>query len=571
MIAEPATAPPPPARSVPASKLIHARLAALRTRHVGVALVAGLALTLAVAIELLALAMFLDWWLDLPLAVRTVLLLAQAGVLLFFLARFVAHPLLRQPNEEDLALMVERARPQFHSRLIASVQLTRPGAVPPQHSLALVDALVEQTETMTVPQDFRAIVPTDRMKTLALLALTVSVLGVGGLLYGRSTCVDLLQRAFLSNIPVPRKTKVIVLDGDKIIGRGDAVRLEAFAQGLVPAEGKVEIQYPNRRVQTYSLEQNKDNEAHFGRTIENVQDSFQYVVYLNDGLSPSYHVKAIPRPTVATIECSQEFPAYAGLPPTPRTMGDLTILAGSQLHLKVVATKALVSAAIRLVGPDTLVPMTMHPTNQFVASGSFAVPATGMNGFSIQLLDTENMESRDAAVYRLEILPDKPPVVRITSPDRKEELITREAVLPIGMVLDDDHAIAKVRLHYKVDTRDDGAEKEMELDLAGEKPKKMNRTFLWNIGQFDPPLTEGSLIEFWIAAQDNNDVTGPGLGQSEHQLGRVVSADEKRTELLNRASDFLGGIDDVAEDQEKANKTLGTLIHSVILKERKPE
>jgi len=39
-----------------------------------------------------------------------------------------------------------------------------------------------------------------------------------------------------------------------------------------------------------------------------------------------------------------------------------------------------------------------------------------------------------------------------------------------------------------------------------------------------------------------------------------VSEAEKRTDLLNRAGDTLGSISDVAADQEKLNRNLGTLI-----------
>jgi len=48
---------------------------------------------------------------------------------------------------------------------------------------------------------------------------------------------------------------------------------------------------------------------------------------------------------------------------------------------------------------------------------------------------------------------------------------------------------------------------------------------------------------------------------TEHQLLRVVSENEKRADLLNRAGDFIGTIGDVAGDQEKLNFTLGTLIY----------
>ena len=88
----------------------------------------------------------------------------------------------------------------------------------------------------------------------------------------------------------------------------------------------------------------------------------------------------------------------------------------------------------------------------------------------------------------------------------------------------------------------------------------MRRRHEWKIGAINPLLPKGTSIEFWAEAEDNNDVTGPGVGASEHQIATVVSEDEKRADLLNRAGVYLGSIGDMAVDQEKVNQRLGALI-----------
>src|SRR4051812_20929932 len=546
--------------AVQPSALLQAKIDALRRKHVTVTVATGLAMAVAVGVELLALALFLDWLMDLPWAIRLILLVAQFAVVCYITWQSILRPFLNHPDADELALMVEKARPLFRSRLIASLQLTRPNGIPPGASPILVDSMVEETEALAKPIDFNAIVSTDRLTRIGGLAVTVTILGLAGLVLGKGTVSDLLKRAFLSNIPVPRKTRVIVPEGDKLVGRGDNVRLEAFADGVLPNHGRVEVKYRGRRLQEYPLEQNRENKRHFARTIDNVQDSFSYVIYLNDGQSRSLTVKAIPRPTVGTIECTQEFPAYTKLNPVRRSLGDLSLLAGSKLQLKIAATKDIKTAGISFVGVDQTIPVQVSAQNPRELTGQFAVPAKGLTGFSIQMLDTENMESHDTAVYRVDVLPDKAPVARITYPDRKEELITSIATMIVGLEASDDFAIAKLRLRYKVDTRDEGAEQAIELDLEGQALQKLRRRHEWKFGDFSPPLSEGSRIEYWIEVTDNNNVTGPGIGMSEHQLAKVVSESEKRADLLNRAGDYLGSINDVANDQEKLNRTLGTII-----------
>jgi hypothetical protein len=574
----------PEGASAPPSALLARKIAGLRRRHVVIAVLTGFAIAVSVGIELLALEMFIDWWLDLRWSTRLVLLLAQAAVQAYILVRLVIVPILRQPDDDEVALMIERARPTFRSRLIASLQLTRSGAIPPGASVALVSALVDETQSIAQQTDFKSIISTERLKKFGLMAVSVLLIGIGGVAAGKATVWDLLKRAFLSHCPVPRKTHVYVQDGNKIVGIGDNVRLEAFVQGIVPSSGKVEVRYRTRRTQEFPLEQDKDNKIHFGRTIENVQDSFTYIVYLNDGISETYEVKAIPRPTVASIECEQEYPAYTQLKPTKRSLGDLSLLAGSKLRLKATATKPIKTASIKLVGTSLsatgVVGQGEGPAMQITAddpkilAGEFSIPAKGLTGFSIQMLDNEEMESRDAAVYRVDVLPDKPPVVRITYPDRKEELITRQATMIVGIDAADDFQIAKLRLRYKIaappsdsplsdllpDVPVEPEQKVIELDLEGQTPQRVRRRHEWKIGDFRPLLAEGTMIEYWVEAEDNNNVTGPGVGSTEHQLAKVVSESDKRADLLNRAGDYLGSINDVASDQEKLNKNLGTII-----------
>jgi hypothetical protein len=548
-----------PEGTIQPSPMLEEKLRALRRQHVAVAVSTGVAMAVAIGIELLALAMFFDWWIDLPWGIRLVSLILQVSIFTFILLRMVVRPLIRQPDDDELALMVERARPEFRGRLIASVQLTRSGDVAPGTSAVMIDALVEETEAYAQPVDFPKIVSLERLQRFGMVAVVVLIMGLGGFIYGRVITVDLLKRVFLSNVGVPRKTRVLVPDGNKTIGRGDNVRLEAYAQGIIPSTGRVEVRHRTRRTQTYPLEQNRENRIHFGRTIENVQDSFSYIIFLNDGRSEAFSVTTVPRPTVATMECEQVFPAYTKLSSQKRALGDLSLLAGSTLKLNVLATKELQNASIRLAGMDTEIPLRLDASEARRVMGEFVVPPKGLSGFSIHMLDTENMESRDTAVYRIDVIPDRAPSVKITYPERKEELITRHATMIVGIDALDDFAISKARLRYKV-TVESGAEKVIELDLEGETPQRLRRRHEWRIGDFRPTLAEGSTIEYWIEIEDNNNATGPGVTSTEHHLAKVVSEAEKRADLLNRAGDTLGSISDVAADQERLNRNLGAII-----------
>jgi type III secretion system FlhB-like substrate exporter len=75
-----------------------------------------------------------------------------------------------------------------------------------------------------------------------------------------------------------------------------------------------------------------------------------------------------------------------------------------------------------------------------------------------------------------------------------------------------------------------------------------------------PPLAEETTVEYWMEAQDANNVTGPGVGESEHHTIKIVSEIEKKAEIMNRLMDSLSTMTDDLHDQEKINKDLGEVI-----------
>ncbi len=542
------------------SPLLLSKIRAVRRKYLLVACGLGLVIMLVVAPQLMALEMMVDWWLDLAWPLRAGLLFLQAAVLFHLLWRYVLHPLLFRPDDDTMALLVERHRPEFQSRLISALQLTRRGALPRGASRQIARELVAETEAMARPIHFPDVINPEKLTRLAILAGVIWVVALGLFFYGRGVSFDLCQRLFLSHTPVPRKTRVAWTSGDLVIGRGDSVRLEAIASGLIPARGKLTIKGPERRAQTFVMEPDPADPARFARTLDHVQESFSYQVRLNDGTSESRNVTTIPRPTAVSIDCTQFFPAYTGFKPLHRALGDLSLLAGSRIQVSAVASKPLRQAVLQLVGMDLSAPLQIDARDPKLMTGEFVVPTNGLAGFSLQMLDRENMASKDSAVYRIDIVPDKIPSVRITYPDRREELVTRQARLLIGFDARDDFEISKLRIRYRVQGLDEGAEKTIELETGGPGQERLRRRYEWDLGGFSPLLSEGTLIEYWLEVEDNNDTTGPGIGTSDHQLARVVSDSEKRADLLNRAGDYLGSISDVASDQEKLNQTLGALI-----------
>ena len=534
------------------------RLGAVRRKHLLVQCGGGVALALgALSLALMA-GMLLDWWLDLPWVVRLLLAAADLGLVGYIVWNYVAIPWREQPDDDEVALFVEKGKPEFRSRLIASLQLTRPAALAPNTAVALVRRLVEETEALAKSIDFTEVVRTDRFRRLLLWCAVFVGAGVFLFIKGEDVTRDLLLRALLSQeTMVPRKTRVVWTTGDLKVGRGDTINLEALAKGVIPDTGTLVARYSISRAVEYPMEVSATNRARFSRTFENMQESFSYTVRLNDGSSRSSDITVVDRPALTAIECQQVYPEYTKLGTVKRSPGDLVLLSGSRLQVKATGNKALKSAVVRLVGLTNEIAATISGGAALEAMAEIPIPTNNLAGFSVHLFDRDGFESRDDAIYRIDLLPDKAPVVRITYPDRKEEMITTRATVLVGFEALDDFAIAKVFLKYQIEG---GDEKSIELVLEDTTLRSLRRRYDWKVSAIKPAVPVGQSLEYWIEVQDNNNVTGPGIGSSEHYVAKVVSDDEKRADLMNRVGDYIGSVGDVAKDQETLNKRLGNVI-----------
>ena len=540
-------------------------LAQVRNRQGRVAFQTGAAMALLALLAWLAIEMPLDWLVELPLWARALFFIAGLGGAAFVLWYFGIRPWLRRPDDDGVALAIERALPDFRSRFISSVQLARQQT---ETSGSLVRALLKETTEVAATAHFDRAVKTDRLRRWTRIVGGAILFAAALWWLGGRTSWPLLQRAWLAHVAVPRKTMITEITGNRIVALGDDVRIEATVGGIIPHAGKLLIETAGGRRQEFTFDADTANKIHFSRTLHAVQESFRYRVELGDNRSESHRIRVRPRPTIASLQCEQHWPAYTKLAPVRRTPGELNLLAGSQLAVRVKSSGALRAATLLLVGTDPEKPAKQAALAADSQSsgdwiGSVEIPPQGVTGMTFQLVDEEGVESRAMAVYRIEVVPDQPPAIRIVLPQRREELVTPRATLLLAFEARDDFGVARVLLHYAVNWIEGAPHKTLDLDLGGEQPKALTRRFEWKLDHLAPPLAEGDVIDFWFEARDANDVTGPGVTVlPEHYQARVVSEADKRADLAARLSDTLQGLNDVRQGEEDLAKRLGDLIHA---------
>ncbi|MBL50162.1 MAG: hypothetical protein CMP28_14615 [Roseibacillus sp.] len=537
---------------------LRSKLGAVRRKLVRVEFGRRLALAASVALLGLAVLLAVDWVTDLSLPVRTRILLTLGGLVAILLLRALAALWTQRRDEESLALMVEEREPGFRSRLIAAVQFARGKAtVPDGDARRMVESMVDETEAYAKPMRLTEVVNTGPLRRALVFLFLLLGLGAGGYYAGGGITQDLLKRAFLSDVPVPRATRVVWTSQDLKVGIGDSVTVEAEVAGHEPAEGTLRIRYASGRRQKVRMGR-RGNGNRYGATLENVQESFTFVVAINDGRSKREGVRALARPSLVEVVGKQSYPSYMNLPPSTHRPGEFLLYPESRLDLSITASHPLESGVVRLLGGQgNEVLAVVDEVDRRLLRARVRVD-DALTGFTVELLDTEGMASRDATVYRVDVLSDEAPTVRIVKPSRQRELVTAEARVLVGYEAEDRFGIEKLVLSSRV--LPDGEVRGIEVALPEQGAKKVSGLFDWELGQADPPLRVGDEIEFWIEASDRNDTTEAGLSAS--RILKVVTPREKRDDLLSRVGDSLGRIGQAADDQERLNTVLAEWIRA---------
>ena len=541
-------------------EVLQGKLEGVRNKHILVGLGTGFAWLLLAAVGLLAAGMFLDWKFDLPKDARILFLIGDALVLLVIFVKHIYTPLTNRPDYEKVALEVERGIPEFRSRLIASTQMGQ-RVEQDQTAAMFVDAMVNQTEKMARCHDFNEVVPSDDFAKAAMWSTVVTCVALIAFNEFQPDSRDLLSRVFLGDQPVPRKTIIdsIIVEPNEVVARGDDVSIRVVLgenSRVKPRTADIDIMYESSARATVHTRTNT-NDSYILR-LENIRETFTITAKANDG-ERRKKVKVVPRPAVRTIEFEQKFPSYTGLKPQKRQRGDLTILLGSELEIRVAANKSIEGGIVFLKNADGETQQEQKLTvtgDRLKSSAILKLEDLSISGFSLRLRDEYGYESQDEAFYRITMLPDKPPVVRILEPIRKEEKVTQRATLPIMVSVKDDYGVDNLVLMFSY-----GNSPPQIVSLKAESTigRLARVPFDWKIRDLKPSV--GTEIKYWVQAYDGR-APEPGVGKSRELIALVVSDDEKRRDLQNRATDSITGINETAARQEKLNVQLGEIIRA---------
>lgn len=505
-------------------------LALVRARLVRALLVEGAARVSAIALTAAVLAVAADFIWHLPGAVRLALLggvVAAAGAIAW--TRLV-RPFRRDLGDRDLARFVERRAPQLGGRLLTRVEGIALGAADDARLAEILAAI-----------DPRSLVPARRTPRQLLITGSAMLVVLIAVAASPATAWDGLRRLALP------------------LGGAEWRRHTALSASLehevAPADGaltiRIERRHPDPQFSapvTVTWRGGRVDETRqlggltgtsWSTSIAAPPGTYAITVASADAEPVTLTGRIVTRPTVARMRATIAPPAYTGLPAQQADTLAGSVVPGTTITFAVTfaveAGREIVNAAARF--GDQPVELTKGDSGWV---GRIAPTAAGV--LAIEARDQDGIALAGEPRFPLTITPDRAPVVSLSGPAPRETVTVR-AVVEIAVAASDDFALGEVDLRGRTVHTDEvkpgaaptarpdkpqgtGEVLERFSGVAGQA--SVTRSSAVEIGRH---AAEGEQLVVTGRAADRNDVSGPGIAESDPIVLRVVAEDVLRQEL----------------------------------------
>jgi hypothetical protein len=551
----------------------------VRGRERTVQVTAGLLRSLLALIGLVAGFFALDWLMLGRLVegaganrlARGVLLLAMAVTLAYVFIRSVWLALVRKIGDDEVALRVEGRHPELNGRLISTIQLTRDldeGEY--VGSEELIEALEADTVGFAGRIKFTDIIDLGTLKKVTVVAFCFALLSVAMGAWRVDYARALLGRMLLSEKEYPTATRIVFLTPGGVIARGEPydVTVELDPEGHLPETARLIVR-PAAGGDEFEYEmaqpEGSDPGPHGGvvyrGSIERVMEGLEYKVFAHDARSVGWQpLKVLRRPAVRSLELTYTYPAYTGKPVRKTSVGDIRAIQGTEVQIVATLSKPVVSASLQQRhGEDILTPMPMRLDKQkTVATATIRVERDGY--YRIELLDANELTSREPVEYAIDVVEDKAPTVRLTFPGR-DKVVTRFAMWPLRFEARDDFGIKSGWLRYRItseadaETETDGTDvRDMPADgfvleglVRSQGQREVKAEVPFDLQRLD--IRPGQRLVYWIEISDDR-TPDPNVGRSRAFEFIVAERDEVMFMIGTAQEEALGRIETIIKKQE---------------------
>jgi hypothetical protein len=394
----------------------------------------------------------------------------------------------REPDWRWIARRIESAHPELQGVLLTAVQQTTESA---GSSDFLSHRVLQEAITRSQEQDWRRVVPTARLIAMQLVhavALGCLVVVLAGL-RGPPTAATSKEKAVIT------VDGVAVTPGDTTIERGDTFVVLARFQRTLPADVNLVVRASGVAPRTIPLVKSLADPV-FGGSVPDVVQDFSYRLEYGRQQTREFKVTVFEHPRLVRADANLVFPTYTKL--APKHIEDtrrLSAVQGTRVDLALQLNKAVTSAKFVARDPAKTTIMLVVDAAKPEARLTAWTPEKTQT-YDLQLIDAAGRSNKVAASFVIDVQPNRPPEIRLTSPRGDVRPSALEEISFEGTVWDDFGAPA-YGFAYSISG---GETKSVELghELNAQEKRSFSRVLpLEQLG-----AKPGDLISWYVWADD---------------------------------------------------------------------
>ncbi|HEX3133163.1 MAG TPA: hypothetical protein VHX44_06220, partial [Planctomycetota bacterium] len=440
----------------------------VRGRQRSVAIGQGVA-RIVLALIGLVMAFFLVDWLILAKSTpgsgdrlaRGILVAAMLATLGWVAWRSLIRVLLHTPDDDEVALKVERGHPELRGRLISTIQLRRSSTA--GGSKELIAALEEDTVAFAGGMHFTDIIDLKLLKKVALWALGVIALASALGAWRSDFAGAIFARLALTESTYPTAAKILKVTDGSTTARGEpfTITIELDPAGTLPEKASATIRDlspdANGRSSELTLTRKSVDSNIYVGTIDQVLSDLEFRPSAHDALWPRYEkIVAVDRPAIKLLALSYRFPDYLNKKPETSAVGDIRALEGSHVTITANFNRPVVSAKLVTRNDQKEEkPLDLMLVDSG-ASASIDLPVMNDGSWKLLLRTADGFDNKNPIDYVIDAVADRAPTAKISFP-AQDKTVTRFAHWPIKFTARDDHGVAKGRLKYLISTADEAS------------------------------------------------------------------------------------------------------------------
>ena len=305
------------------------------------------------------------------------------------------------------------------------------------------------------------------------------------------------------------------------------------------------------------IPQEKDGSYRY--MITGIRDSTTYYFYSDEFETDTYLISVIEYPMVRNLQLKVTYPDYTRISPQlmDENIGDIEALRGSKVKTNIKANKNLKRSSI-VFDSGYVVDLNVlgHKAN-----GSW--PLRKNDAYVIRLEDLNGNVNADPIKYRVKVIEDEYPRVKIKHPGKDVD-ITEDMQLKVVSEIFDDYGISDVRLLYrKIQSAfqaDDTSHQQL-LSFDKRNSKEMELEYDWDLSELN--LFPEDVISYYIEVYDNDQVSGPKSTKSLTYRVRFPSTEEIFSEVEKGYDSTVESLGDLYEKSTNIKEKLDKIVQAM--------